>query len=115
VKERIFSGKGSRKFWRKINKTKPKKLSRLLYWFGCKLQELEGKTRWARKEAPCLRCGIQKYGYCGDCKMVGGQNEARFCPDCYKGDCNHVGEKEERDLNDDLDCAASGPEHNWDH
>jgi hypothetical protein len=30
----------------------------------------------ARKEFPCLRCGIIKYGYCGDyCKMVVGEKE----------------------------------------
>ena len=41
----IFGGKRSVKMWKKINKTKPRKLRYLLYEMGCKLQELEMLVR----------------------------------------------------------------------
>ena len=44
-KDVIFSGPDSKKFWKKINKTKPKKLRWLLYEFGCRLQRLETVAR----------------------------------------------------------------------
>jgi hypothetical protein len=43
--KRIFSGKDSRKLWKRINKTRPRKLRRLLCDLGCKLQKLEAIAR----------------------------------------------------------------------
>lgn len=38
--KRIFSGDESREFWNAINSLKGKN-QEVLYWFGCKCQELE--------------------------------------------------------------------------
>ena len=45
----IFGGKQSIKLWKRINKTKPRKLRRLLYEMGCKSQELEVLVRKEKK------------------------------------------------------------------
>lgn len=42
----IFSGDNSADFWKAINKADSKrKLREVLYWMGCKCQELEAEVR----------------------------------------------------------------------
>lgn len=49
MKDKIFSGELSQAFWDRLNKTKPRKLRRLLYELTCKLQELEAIVRKEKK------------------------------------------------------------------
>ncbi len=40
----IFSGDNSKDFWKAINNIQYEEVKDVLYWFGCKLQELESKV-----------------------------------------------------------------------
>ena len=41
---KIFSGDESIEFWKAINSTEDENIKDLLYWFGCKCQEIESKV-----------------------------------------------------------------------